>query len=265
MADSNSPHPDDRQTATGNISFTSASARLPEGLGLGVYSTGAILMGAGTETVIDFLQGIDGRNHVVARVVLPNRIVGQLVRALDPGGATKQPPKNEPPKTSSQPIAKEEAPAPTSLPGVANQPPAPAPAAAEKTVAPAQSGLADSGGTQSGGMDISSDHAGDDEAGSDAPPSPANSNAGDAEPKNRPLSQNNIQDIYDDLRLPDDLLAGRFANKVIVRHTGVECVFDFISQLFPKPCVSARVIMATERSTSLLQSLRQHMASNRLE
>ena len=64
-----------------------------------------------------------------------------------------------------------------------------------------------------------------------------------------------IEDIYDELRLPDDMLSGSYANAVLVRHTGTEFCFDFITNIFPRSAVSSRVYMAAQHVPLLLQSL----------
>ncbi|QDT55070.1 hypothetical protein Pan44_31110 [Caulifigura coniformis] len=76
-------------------------------------------------------------------------------------------------------------------------------------------------------------------------------------PENMPQSpaQPQIEDIYDELRLPDAMLSGSYANAVLVRHTGTEFCFDFITNIFPRSAVSARVYLAAPHVPLLLQSL----------
>lgn len=244
------------------MELSTASARLPQEVGLGVFSTGTILLGAGQETVVDFLQGLSGQSHVVARIVLPNRVVGQLVKALESNQAGKGqdegkkddasdpgPKKPNPPTSSQSPAAK--------------------------------SGFADgpAGGSQSEEQENdrnSATEASQELSHDDVPESAGTQEAAAAgsaaeamekskgRQETRSLSQPNIEDIYSGLRLPESLMAGCFANRVIVRNTGPECVLDFVAQLYPKPCVSARVIMAAERVPALLNSLKQHMTTNRI-
>lgn len=70
-----------------------------------------------------------------------------------------------------------------------------------------------------------------------------------------PKAPPGIDEIYDDLRLDEDMLAGRYANAVIVRHSAAEFAFDFITRFVPNSCVSARVIVAAPNVRSMLQSL----------
>ncbi len=64
-----------------------------------------------------------------------------------------------------------------------------------------------------------------------------------------------IEDIYDELRLPDSMLSGSYANAVLVRHTGTEFCFDFITNIFPRSAVSSRVYIAAPHVPLVLQSL----------
>ena len=76
-------------------------------------------------------------------------------------------------------------------------------------------------------------------------------------PENLPQqpAQPQIEDIYDELRLPDGMLSGSYANAVLVRHTGTEFCFDFITNIFPRSAVSSRVYLAAPHVPLLLQSL----------
>ncbi|MEZ5941508.1 MAG: DUF3467 domain-containing protein [Planctomycetaceae bacterium] len=71
-----------------------------------------------------------------------------------------------------------------------------------------------------------------------------------------------IEDIYDDLRLPDDLLSGRYANAVLIRHSGTEFCFDFITNLFPRSAVSARVFMASPHVGPFLSSMKRSLSGS---
>ena len=66
-----------------------------------------------------------------------------------------------------------------------------------------------------------------------------------------------IADIYDNLKLPDDMLGGVYANMASISHTGSEFCFDFIAQFFPRSAVTARVYMAAPRVPELLSSLKR--------
>ena len=63
------------------------------------------------------------------------------------------------------------------------------------------------------------------------------------------------QEIYDDLKIPEDLLSGVYANAFIVGHTPAEFSIDFITSFFPHAAVSARVYLAASRVPQLIETL----------
>ena len=67
--------------------------------------------------------------------------------------------------------------------------------------------------------------------------------------------QQTPQEIYDELKLPDELLMGVYANGVMVGHTATEFRFDFLVNLFPRPVVSARLFLAVPQVSRMLASL----------
>jgi hypothetical protein len=76
-------------------------------------------------------------------------------------------------------------------------------------------------------------------------------------PENSPTPPPNpsIDEIYGDLRIPDSILSGRYANAVLIRHSATEFSFDFITNIYPRSAVSARVHIAAPNVPSMLQSL----------
>ena len=71
--------------------------------------------------------------------------------------------------------------------------------------------------------------------------------------------QNRIADLYEDLALPDHMLGGKFANTVMISHTGEEFAFDFITNFFPRSVVTNRVFLAAGRIPSLLKTMRNSL------
>ncbi|QDU39309.1 hypothetical protein Mal4_36480 [Maioricimonas rarisocia] len=69
-----------------------------------------------------------------------------------------------------------------------------------------------------------------------------------------------IDVIYDELKLPDELLCGRYSNAVLIRHSSTEFCFDFISNVYPRSAVAARIFMAAGQVQPLLRSLRQALS-----
>lgn len=150
------------------------SARVPESVSRGAFSTGAIVMTGGTEFIIDFVQNLGTPASIAARVVMPHSVMPQFIDALK---------KN---------------------------------------------------------LDIYRQRFGE-------PP---------ALPKNpNPQKQPSAQEIYDELKMPDDQLSGSYANGVMIGHTPSEFKFDFLTNLFPTSAVSSRVFLSAPQVPRLLDSL----------
>jgi hypothetical protein len=64
------------------------------------------------------------------------------------------------------------------------------------------------------------------------------------------------QELYEQLKLQDDVLSGAYANAVMIGHTPSEFCFDFITTFFPRSAVSCRVFMAAPGVPRLLESLK---------
>jgi hypothetical protein len=64
------------------------------------------------------------------------------------------------------------------------------------------------------------------------------------------------QELYEQLKLQDDVLSGSYANAVMIGHTPTEFCFDFITTFFPRSAVSCRVFMAAPGVPRLLESLK---------
>jgi len=68
-----------------------------------------------------------------------------------------------------------------------------------------------------------------------------------------------IDEIYDELKIPESVAAGRYANAVMVRHSGTEFCFDFIANFYPRSVVTSRVYMAVPHVPPVLSSLLRSM------
>ncbi len=79
------------------------------------------------------------------------------------------------------------------------------------------------------------------------------------EPGTKEASHPNIQDVYDDLKISDEVMPGRYANAVLIRHTGTEFCFDFITNFYPRSAVSSRVFLAAPHVLPLLASLEKSL------
>ncbi len=156
------------------LQHSQVSARVPELVGKGVFSTGVIVMNGPHDFVIDFLMSLVPPNRVAARVVLPPTVVPLFINALT---------ENLNKFTQNfGPLPKLPAPPP--------------------------------GGT--------------------APP---------------------ISDLYDKLKLPDEMLSGVYANTVMVVHNPAEFCFDFITSFFPRSAVACRVFLSAPHVPQFLDSL----------
>ncbi len=74
-------------------------------------------------------------------------------------------------------------------------------------------------------------------------------------PKNPNEKPRTAQEIYDDLKLPDDQLSGVYANAIMIGHTPAEFGMDFITSFFPTAAVSARVYLSAPRIPQLIDTL----------
>ncbi len=86
-------------------------------------------------------------------------------------------------------------------------------------------------------------------------PPPAMPKAAPSDAKPKPP-----QEIYDDLKIPDDVLSGVYANTVLVGHTPAEFGIDFITSFIPHAAVSARVYISAPRMPRLIETLSGLMA-----
>jgi hypothetical protein len=173
-ASSDDASPKDPNTFSQALPPSPVSARVPEKVGHGVFSTGVLVLQTGQEFVLDFVQGMVQPRQVAARVVLPPSAVPPLIDAL---------------RNNLNLYQSQYGPPPTL------RPPAP--------------------GAQ--------------------PPS--------------------TEDIYSQLKLPDDVLAGVYAHAAMIIHTQGEFCVDFITTFYPRPAVSARVFLAAPQVSNLVNAL----------
>jgi hypothetical protein len=156
------------------IEHAPVTARVPERVSRGVFSTGVIIIDGPYEFVLDFVMGLVQPRQVVARVILSPIVVEQFIHAI------------------RENVSKFEA-----RFGKIAELPRPTP-----------------------------------------PPRPPT-----------------IQEIYDDLKMTDDTLAGSYANAVLMAHGVSEFTFDFITRFFPTAAVAARVFLAAPQVPRMLESL----------
>jgi len=245
-------------------------ARVPEHVSGGAFSTGVIVMTAQTEFILDFVQNLGRPHQIVARVVMPHNVLPQLVDALHRNmelyrGRWGELPQPAGPVTA--PAAGRPAAGPAGAPGKAlgaaaeNDPPTeelpakPSPAAAALGSSgpgmPATKG--DAGGI--GGVGGRSAQPAD-FSGGEASAIPPLGNSGQLPPAGAGARQASAQEIYDDLKIRDELLSGAYANAVMIGHGPHEFSFDFITNFYPHSAVSARVFLAAGQVPRFYDSLR---------
>jgi len=168
------PKPDgDPDLIKGQVRHKQLSARVPESVARGVFSTGAIVLVGGNEFIIDFVIRMAQPHQVAARVVVPHAVMPQLIGAL---------------RTN---------------------------------------------------LDRFRDRFGD-------PPEMPKGEPGARRPT--------IEEVYDELKLPDETLSGAYANAVMISHSPAEFCFDFITNFFPKSSVSCRVYVSASQVPRLLDA-----------
>ncbi len=94
-----------------------------------------------------------------------------------------------------------------------------------------------------------------------APPGPLAS-AG-AQPPPAPPAPLPITEVYEQLKLPDEMLAGTYANTVVISHSPAEFCFDFICSFYPRSVVASRVYLATPHVIELFDSLKRSLEQYR--
>lgn len=178
MSESDKPqdNPEGKDQQYQQVKTQYVTARVPDGRGEGVFSTGTILMTGPTEFIIDFIQNIGPPARVVARIVLPHGVMPQVIGALKQNLEMYKQKFGEPPAL----------PKPQQQPG-----------------------------------------------------------------QKRPT----VQEIYDDLKLPDELLPGAYANGLMIAHTPSEFKLDFLTNLFPHSAVSSRVYVSAPQLPRMIESL----------
>ena len=252
--------PEDRPDPLENM--PAMRARIPEHVARGEVSTGVIVVTGGTEYVMDFVRNLPRPNMIVARVVLPHMVMPQFIDALAANIELFRQRYGELPGAPAPSIVN-----PTPIVPGAGSPVV----AAESTsvdvwpgsnpVAPAASPLgassAETMGNSAGGQTPTPQN-----SGNPNPTPPIAGNQNSANPPNgapnqtNHLRRQNPQEVYDDLKLRDEILSGAYANAVMIGHGPFEFSFDFITNFYPQSAVSCRVYLASGHIHRLLESLK---------
>lgn len=166
--------PQDPGGFTQEVQYSQVTARVPEKVGRGVFSNGALVMQGAHEFVLDFVLNLTQPHQIAARVVLPLTLMPSLIGALRENLNNFQSRFGPPPAL-----------------------PVPQP-----------------------------------------PPTPPS-----------------IEEIYGNLKLPDELMSGVYANAVMIVHSPAEFCFDFITNFYPRSAVACRVFLSAAQVPVLLNNL----------
>lgn len=66
-----------------------------------------------------------------------------------------------------------------------------------------------------------------------------------------------VDEIYEQLKLPDEQLGGTYSNGVMIAHTMTEFSFDFISNFYPRAAVTKRVFLSTPQVPRYLETMQR--------
>ena len=215
-------------------------ARVPEHVARGEISTGVIVVTGGTEFVLDFVRNLPRPSTIVARVVLPHLVMPQFIDALAKNIELFRQRYGELPGSQlpSSPLA------------------SPAPGAAQPSIPQGESGALPAAPKEPSGFPPEVPGTTSIQAGlhSNPPPSPV---PPPGPPQAATPKRQNPQEIYDELKLRDEILSGTYANAVMIGHGAYEFSFDFITNFYPQSAVSCRVYLASGHIARLLDSLKQ--------
>jgi hypothetical protein len=64
-----------------------------------------------------------------------------------------------------------------------------------------------------------------------------------------------IAEIYENFKLPEEMLSGSYANSVMIGHSPTEFFFDFITGFYPHAAVSSRVMLAAPQVPRVSETL----------
>ena len=245
---SQSPSPDDRFDQSERM--PALRARVPEHVAAGQISTGVIVVTGATEFILDFVRNLPRPNMIVARVVLPHTVMPQFTEALTTNinlyrqrfgdiGAIHPigPGSMSPQEKHAVPLA-----------------------AAAGSAVDSSGATMKAAGSSNLGNSIESHSVPETPKIQNESTVPSESNerpsSGGVPPSSSVSRHASPQEVYDDLKLRDELLSGTYANAVMIGHGPHEFCFDFITNFYPQSAVSCRVFMAAGHVGRLLESLR---------
>jgi hypothetical protein len=199
-----------------------------------------IVVTGGTEFVLDFVRNLPRPSTIVARVVLPHLVMPQFIDALAKNIELFRQRYGELPGSQlpSSPLA------------------SPAPGAAQPSIPQGESGALPAAPREPSGIPPEVPGTTSIQAGLHSNPTPSSVPPPGPTQAVTPKRQN-PQEIYDELKLRDEILSGTYANAVMIGHGAYEFSFDFITNFYPQSAVSCRVYLASGHIARLLDSLKQ--------
>lgn len=72
-----------------------------------------------------------------------------------------------------------------------------------------------------------------------------------------PTTNHNPQQVYDDLKVPDIIHKGVYANALVTAHNDQVMRMDFVAQFVPQAVLSARIYLTRPEAASVLATLEQ--------
>ncbi len=204
-----------------NFQHTPVGARVPEKVSRGVFATALMVLQTNELFVLDLLSMTSQPQQVVGRIIMTAHSFSQFLAALRMN--VKHYESDIGPLKPRLPPAH---PSPRSTPTV-----------------PGTGSIVAGSGIEGGAGSSGPPHTG----GGVMPETPH----GHAPPP----PPGPITELYEQVKFPEDLLGGTFANAVMIRHTPEEFCFDFISSLYPRPIVVSRVFAAAGRVPSFIDAM----------
>jgi hypothetical protein len=211
---------------TQDIHHSPIGARVPEDTGRGVFCNATMILQSNEEIVIDFLSTLNQPQQVVARVILTPSTFAQVIGALREN-------LNHYEERFGRLNSRELPQHPLNQPGASSSPVGPAVPAHDPGAPSAVSSPVAQGG--SGAIPGQHEHQAPRATAQTPPP--------------------RIEDLYEQLKLPERVLGGTYANMVLIRHMAEEFSFDFIANFYPRPVVVCRVFFAAGRIPLLLDAM----------
>src|SRR5438552_5142591 len=77
------------------------------------------------------------------------------------------------------------------------------------------------------------------------------------QPNQPPPKPPTIEEIYQDLKIGEDVVVGAYTNAVMVVHSATEFCLEFIAQFYPRSIITARVFLSAPQAPALLNTLNQ--------